>query len=112
MFALLNQYYWHINNGYVDVKYRKKDGTLIIKRLHRLIFELIGLLTNDNKDLFVDHINGRKLDCRLVNLRLVTPRVNAQNRTKDLSKSSMYLGVSKSTKSNLKPWVESDPIHL
>lgn len=66
-YDLVKNYKWCIDcNGYV-----KNSGQ---EYLHRLI---IGA-----KDLFVDHINGNKLDNRLSNLRLCTNSENVKNHVK------------------------------
>lgn len=45
------------------------------------------------KDLQIDHVNNKKLDNRIINLRLVNNRMNHQNKTKYKNNSSGYKGV-------------------
>lgn len=63
----------HIVDGYYKTKFL---GKMIY--VHRLIYTLLKHEIKD--DLQIDHINGNRLDNRLENLRLVTPRQNNMNR--------------------------------
>ena len=90
-FAHLTRLAWQLNSvGYarrtVRVKGTGKYKTLL---MHRFI---IGAVDGQT----IDHINGNKLDNRLVNLRICTQSENLGNRhtTKD-NKTSDYYGVSK-----------------
>ena len=59
--------------GYMRIRYNGK-----IEYVHRLIWEHVnGPIP---KGMHIDHINGNKSDNRIINLRLVTPSENAQNR--------------------------------
>jgi hypothetical protein len=60
---------WHISSGGYCV--RRRPNT----RMHRVIMQ-----PPDN--LFVDHINGNKLDNRRENLRIVTNQQNQWNQTR------------------------------
>lgn len=74
---------WHINCGYAVSNVSDKKV-----RLHRLIMCA-------PESLWVDHINGNRLDNRRSNLRVVTTVENAQNVTKTNKnkKSNLPLGV-------------------
>lgn len=61
------------------------------------------LLMNAPEDMFVDHINGDRLDNRLCNLRLCTKSENGRNSVKPKSNTSGLKGVSWHRKS--KKWV-------
>jgi len=64
---------WFINDcGYVRANYPSSRKQLASLRLHRFI-------TSAPDNMVVDHINGDRLDNRLVNLRIVTTAQNAQN---------------------------------
>ena len=83
------EYRWHMHtNGYAE---RKKGGKTVL--LHR---EVLGLSAGD---INVDHINGKKLDCRKSNLRLANQSQNLMNSRKPRRKngtSSKWKGVCKS----------------
>lgn len=67
------------------------DGKSTNNKVHRLVYEAhIGKIP---QGLQVDHINHIRTDNRLENLRVVTSRVNNQNRDKSKT-SSRYSGVS------------------
>ena len=59
-------------NGYVTLTYRGKS-----LKAHRLAFYIMGI---DPVGLDVDHINGVTHDNRWSNIRLVSRRINSQNR--------------------------------
>lgn len=78
---LIKSHTWHVGrNGYVSAS----NGKL----LHRLIME--------NSDLFVDHINGNRLDNRRQNLRFVTMSQNGFN--KKVTSNTGFYGISKTKK--------------
>lgn len=64
------QYKWHIT----DTGYCKCTELSVL--LHRFILDL-----SESDEMFVDHINGNKLDNRKCNLRRVTPQQNSFNLT-------------------------------
>jgi hypothetical protein len=81
-FEWLNQWRWSfIGNGYA---YRKVNQKNI--RMHKVIMEC-------PKNLFIDHINGNRLDNRRENLRIATFQQNSQNVTKRANTTSIYKGV-------------------
>jgi hypothetical protein len=88
---------WHLLKSratfYALRKSRDTSGAKQIALLHRLI--LADLLT---PDLQVDHLSGDGLDCRRVNMRVVTTAENSQNCRRRVwlgrPKSSQYRGVS------------------
>ena len=51
------------------------------------------LMSCKEKNKYVNHKNGNRLDCRLCNLEIVTPSQNAQNIIKKINTSSQYKGV-------------------
>lgn len=85
-FEELSKYNWYFNNGYAmrDVTKNKIKTTIL---MHRLISEC-------PEGLFVDHINGNRLDNRRQNLRFCNYNQNTKNRKKQLGFSSIYKGVS------------------
>ena len=67
---------WVSNMGYMEIgiNFNKKNKNF---RSHRFIYECYnGLIPTG---LVIDHINRKKLDNRLENLRVVTPRENNLN---------------------------------
>ena len=63
-------------DGYVKITLYL-DGVRYYKRLHILV--AITFLKNPENKIFVDHINGKPADNRLVNLRFATRNENGQN---------------------------------
>lgn len=60
-------------------------------------------------DGFVDHINGKRDDNRICNLRIASPRENAQNRTRPSRHSSSgFLGVQKNGPRKWKAVIQVD----
>ena len=81
---LLREHTWSSNDrAYIRTCINKKS-----KKLHRL-------LMNKPNELVVDHINRRVYDNRLENLRIVTQRQNARNRSIHKFNTSGITGVSK-----------------
>jgi hypothetical protein len=85
MYYDLIQYKWHFTNNYIYTNNHLA--------LHRHVMNYTG------KD-FVDHINGNTLDNRKENLRILTPKQNAMNRTSGKNTSSKYIGVHLNRKTN------------
>lgn len=81
---------WQFSNGYAirsDIIYRNKKRLRKNITMHRLILSVPS-------HLFVDHINGNKLDNRRCNLRICTHSQNCRNQKKQKNKSSSrYKGV-------------------
>lgn len=87
-----------VERGYLVHEFRWGGVPSIIrKKLHRMVWEVFhGAIP---KGMQIDHKNNNRSDCSLLNLRLATPRQNAQNMQKIFSKngtkcSSKYKGVS------------------
>jgi hypothetical protein len=79
---------WSINSrGYVK-RYKVIEGKRVYMFLHRLIVDA-------KPGQIVDHINRNKLDNRLENLRIVTPKINSINRNPVVGKASKFKGVGK-----------------
>lgn len=70
--------------GYSSILY---EGETYL--IHRLIWKWIY---NEEPNI-IDHINGDKLDNRLVNLRDVDRGINARNRSKQANNTSGFTGV-------------------
>lgn len=84
-FERVMRYKWYYNNGYAV---RSIEGGRKKLRLHRLILDAPN-------DMFVDHIDGNKLNNCKSNLRLCTKSENGKNVTvKKRGSSSRYKGVS------------------
>lgn len=89
---LVNQSTWHISQGYAV---RALDS----KPIHRVVMNVTDPM------IIVDHINNNRMDNRRINLRIISRRLNAQNRTKKLNCSSQFIGVSWAT--SKKKWVSA-----
>ena len=85
----LNQWKWYFNGRYAVRTPLKARGAKPI-RMHRVIAKAPD-------DMEVDHINGNKLDNRLVNLRLCTHRENGKNSGISVRNTSGYKGVTKAS---------------
>jgi hypothetical protein len=90
-FEYLNKWKWHLSDqGYairtqhIKIGFKKYKNKHI--RLHRLI-------NNTPDDMFTDHINRDKLDCRKENLRSVTKSQNGINRSKQNNNHSGFKGI-------------------
>lgn len=73
-----------INSGYVNIY---NEG--VAMRLSRY------LMNEKREDIVVDHINGNRVDNRKSNLRAVSRKLNAQNKSKHKDATSIYMGVMK-----------------
>lgn len=84
-FLYLNQYKWHLGNGYVR-RTTYSSGNKKNIRMHRVIMR-------SEKGCMVDHINGNKLDNRKENLRICTHQENMRNRKIPLTNKTGYKGI-------------------
>jgi hypothetical protein len=75
------------HSGYLEIRYNYQNY-----RAHRIAWYLHT--GKDPKTLQIDHINGRRSDNRIKNLRLATPGQNARNMRKREGTTSTYKGVS------------------
>lgn len=90
-FEYLNQWRWHTSYyGYANrrrhIKSSRKDQKFEMIKMHRLI---MGAPTG----MYVDHINGDKLDNRKSNLRVCTNAQNSANQQLRAANTSGYKGV-------------------
>lgn len=87
LFEQISSFKWRLDGqGYARRTSREKNGKRKEIRLHRHLMDA-------EKDKFVDHINGDKLDNRLCNLRTVTKSQNTFNKSKHADSYSKYKGV-------------------
>ena len=78
IFNWINQWQWCVDKGYAVRGKSKKNGKQVSNiRMHRAIVETYQSI---DKSVYIDHINGNKLDNRKVNLRVVNQKQSAINR--------------------------------
>lgn len=84
VFEYLNQFNWTVDvSGYAIRNYPR--GTR--QYMHRVI-------TQPDKNKVIDHINGNKLDNRMVNLRVCTQKQNTRNRNAiNINNTTGFMGV-------------------
>lgn len=87
-FDFLNQWQWRVNDQNYVIRTVTFDGKQYIRRMHRIVADA-------PEEIHVDHKNGNKLDNRRANLRLVTPRQNSLNRSRNEKRARgvVYKGV-------------------
>ena len=92
--VLLRKHCWSVNDGYASTNVNKST-----KQWHQLFF-------NYEAGLVADHINNRRYDNRIDNIRIVTPGDNNRNRTKRSDNTSGKQGVGRETdkRVNLHYW--------
>lgn len=91
LFEELNQYKWHIHQGYACRSVHKNGKTRKL-RMHRVVLGLGQGQRGHNKEV-VDHIDRNKLNNTLSNLRVVSKQVNEWNRDRYENNTSGYTGV-------------------
>lgn len=86
----LSAFAWRLGRpGYAQrTVFAGKGATPRVLLMHR---EILGLRRGDG--LYGDHINGRKLDNRRTNLRVLTPAQSAQNVSSTTGSTSRYRNV-------------------
>ena len=85
---MLDDYIWRCLGGYaISDEGRGKTKTMV--KMHRKLMHM------DNNPLVVDHIKRNKFDNRLENLRIVTHKVNNQNKSTSSNNTSGITGISK-----------------
>ena len=84
----IQNYHWNLVQGYAR-SYIKEIYQY--KSLHQII---LNLYHNNNINYIIDHINRNRLDCRKLNLRIVTYQDNAINKGMQSNNISGHTGVS------------------
>ncbi len=92
---LLVDHIWAYSNGYSITNIDKSTTSFHIKIMNM----------DDNNDLVVDHINIKKFDNRLQNLRMATIQDNNRNKPKRNDNISGTTGVYKSKDHGLDYWI-------
>lgn len=87
-YDVVSKYKWCLSDGYIATKVNGKKTYL-----HRLIVYV-------SDTMFIDHINGNKLDNRESNLRVCTNQENSFNKGLQSNNKSGYAGVCWHNKSN------------
>jgi len=83
---ILENYNWTIDSHGYPYHQKKIEGKRKNIKLHKVV-----LWCPDEYE--IDHVNGNKLDNRLINLRIVTRQQNSFNKLKYSNNSSGYKGV-------------------
>lgn len=86
MFEELSKHKWHFGEGYARRAEYKNGWSRLVRMHHAVLPRPVNL--------FVDHINGDKLDNRRCNLRLVTKSQNMMNVGNRANTKSGFKGVS------------------
>ena len=87
-FAMASSHRWHITSGEYVRSSRRVNGKVTFIFLHRTV-------CNAEPRQIVDHINRIKTDNRRENLRIVTARESAINKSTNKNKLSKFKGVTK-----------------
>ncbi len=84
----IKSYCWHMDKkGYVRTSVKLKDGKIITKAMHLLIFDKFDECNE------IDHVNGLPYDNRKINLRECTHAENMKNMKLPTNNTSGYKGV-------------------
>ena len=79
------------SQGYLKTRMKDDNGLWKNRKSHSIVMlAFYGFEYNNNKNLVIDHINGDKTDNRLLNLQIISQRLNS---TKD-KKRDLPVGVS------------------
>lgn len=93
---------WYLSKSNYPVSYRSINGNIKLGRgrhMHQIIMGTHVLNVGASKGRVVDHINRDKLDNRLGNLRICTPKENSYNTSRhNKSKPGDYKGVRRGSK--------------
>jgi HNH endonuclease len=89
---LLTNHIWYCDNGYFKTSVNRRTSGY-----HRM-------LMNPNDDMCIDHINRRRYDNRVENLRIVTHKENMHNKSIYSSNTSSCPGIGFRTKDGIDSW--------
>lgn len=70
---------WFGNAGYLQVRLKHRNGHTVTLGIHRLLCLCFKPPKDDPKDLFVNHLDGNKINNKLNNLEWVTPLENVEH---------------------------------
>jgi hypothetical protein len=90
-YRALKKFKWYLGKDGYPRAYRSVDGKRRGGKMHKM-------LMGRNKGMVIDHINRNKLDNRIENLRICTPKENSYNTSKPKNSKNKYKGVKKQGK--------------
>lgn len=102
---LVSKFNWFLGKDGYPVAYQSHDKKIKLGRglkLHKM------LMPYCYKGYVIDHINRNKLDNRLANLRMCTPKQNSYNTTKPSNSKQKFKGVKKGKNGTWTAYVTKD----
>lgn len=97
-FPLVTEFSWYLGKDGYPLSYCSVDGKIKMGGVKLHIFLLKHKARLHKEKMVIDHINRNRLDNRLENLRICTPKQNSYNTTRPKNSKYKYKGVKKQGK--------------